>query len=618
MTNQKLEILLTLKDQASKKLKNFQNMTGKAVAFMKKNWLALTAAIALTIIAIKKLGDALISVVKSLIEVANKVESLKVRLKVLLGSVEKGNELFKNMSVLAGKVPKTFDEIMTAATDLSAVVRDGVKEVTELMPIIVDISASTGMGVREVTSQVIRMYSAGAAAADMFRERGVSSALGFKMGVSVSAKETMEVLTKQWEDGTGKFVGASAELAKTFDGMTSMMQDAWRQFQEDIGKEMFENVKASLSAVLQLIEESKEEGGKYKKVVEDLSKAFVGLFINAVDFVAAMIVGAVQVIDAWNEVRLFFSAFEQGLLQAKLQMQELSQFAPPGFKSPTLDQDIEDTKAAIMELEEFNAELAQKAIDDESEALQTSIDAFIEAIEVKMEAFRAAEEEKRKEIILTGEGWVRMADDIEARDKFILEARKKAEISYWALATTLKNQFSSGVSKMFMDMIKGSFDAKKAFTALGDAMLQALIDFLVQLAINAVFGKAMLAVELAASSAAAAATAAAWAPAAAMVSLASFGANAVPATIGIASTVAAAQALAVPVLAEGGIVDRPTLALIGERGPEAVIPLNRGGGNRMSQYINIEINNPTIRSDEDIDALTEEISLNLAAESERL
>jgi hypothetical protein len=32
----------------------------------------------------------------------------------------------------------------------------------------------------------------------------------------------------------------------------------------------------------------------------------------------------------------------------------------------------------------------------------------------------------------------------------------------------------------------------------------------------------------------------------------------------------------IPMLAEGGIVTRPTLALIGEAGPEAVIPLNRG------------------------------------------
>ena len=34
----------------------------------------------------------------------------------------------------------------------------------------------------------------------------------------------------------------------------------------------------------------------------------------------------------------------------------------------------------------------------------------------------------------------------------------------------------------------------------------------------------------------------------------------------------------IPMLAEGGIVDSPTLALIGESGPEAVVPLGRGGG----------------------------------------
>ena len=34
----------------------------------------------------------------------------------------------------------------------------------------------------------------------------------------------------------------------------------------------------------------------------------------------------------------------------------------------------------------------------------------------------------------------------------------------------------------------------------------------------------------------------------------------------------------IPMLAEGGIVNSPTLAMIGERGPEAVVPLDRAGG----------------------------------------
>ena len=43
----------------------------------------------------------------------------------------------------------------------------------------------------------------------------------------------------------------------------------------------------------------------------------------------------------------------------------------------------------------------------------------------------------------------------------------------------------------------------------------------------------------------------------------------------------------IPMLAEGGIVTGPTLALIGEAGPEAVIPLNRGGGGLGNVTINV-------------------------------
>ena len=45
----------------------------------------------------------------------------------------------------------------------------------------------------------------------------------------------------------------------------------------------------------------------------------------------------------------------------------------------------------------------------------------------------------------------------------------------------------------------------------------------------------------------------------------------------------------IPMLADGGIVTGPTLAMIGERGPEAVIPLNRAGGMGMGGT-NITVN----------------------------
>jgi len=52
----------------------------------------------------------------------------------------------------------------------------------------------------------------------------------------------------------------------------------------------------------------------------------------------------------------------------------------------------------------------------------------------------------------------------------------------------------------------------------------------------------------------------------------------------------------IPMLAQGGIVRSPTLAMIGERGPEAVVPLGRAGG--MGGGITINILGPTYGFDD--------------------
>jgi len=69
-------------------------------------------------------------------------------------------------------------------------------------------------------------------------------------------------------------------------------------------------------------------------------------------------------------------------------------------------------------------------------------------------------------------------------------------------------------------------------------------------------------------------------------------------------------------MAEGGIVRKPTYALIGEAGPEAVIPLSKmgSGGFEGTQYITI---NPTISignisSDVDLERVTGAVSRGIA------
>lgn len=86
--------------------------------------------------------------------------------------------------------------------------------------------------------------------------------------------------------------------------------------------------------------------------------------------------------------------------------------------------------------------------------------------------------------------------------------------------------------------------AKEAVAGLISALIKLGIQYVVNAALGQAVGASAMAAQTAASAAAAAATATAWATPAALVSLASFGANSVPAMAGITATAALSEGLA--------------------------------------------------------------------------
>lgn len=198
---------------------------------------------------------------KSLISAAAEAEGFAVRLKVLLGSVEEGNRLFQDMAEFAGRVPFEYREIMSGATQLAGVMKGGVDEINEWMPLIADLAAVSGLGIEQTTQQVVRMYSAGAASADLFRERGILAMLGFKAGVTYTAEETREQLMRSWNKTDSQFKDASKELGKTWDGLMSMFADKWFSFRNKINKAgVFEGLKSKAQDLLDKLNELEEDG----------------------------------------------------------------------------------------------------------------------------------------------------------------------------------------------------------------------------------------------------------------------------------------------------------------------------------------------------------------------
>ena len=443
------------------------------------------------------------------------------------------------------------------------------------------------------------MYSAGAASADMFRERGVSAALGFQAGVSYSAEETMKTLVGQWEDGTGKFVGASKELATTFTGMVSMMQDAWFIFRRDIGTAMFETVKADLGAILKLIEQSKEEGGAYGKVVQDLRKFFDDAYVSAKNFVSIIVVSGGQAIDIFNNIRLAIQRATNVLDEFVLGITDFINFFPRlfGVTESALQTFRENLHFALSEGYAKESELLNSATEDYSTNFATRLESF----KLMLEEMKAAAAEANAGIV----------DNTKAGVK----EQEKEQKKMWTTAKKLSDNFSSGVSGMFVDMVKGIGDATEAFKKLGWRMVQTLVDFIVQKGINLAMSETMKATTTATAAIQGAAMAKAYAPAAAMASLASFGANAAPAGAALTSITALAHALALPKAAEGAIVNKPTLLLAGERGREAIVPLEEGGGFGFRD-INIYVD-ANVSSSVDIPLLAEELGFYIEREVSR-
>lgn len=135
-------------------------------------------------------------------------------------------------------------------------------------------------------------------------------------------------------------------------------------------------------------------------------------------------------------------------------------------------------------------------------------------------------------------------------------------------AETMRGAFedmAKPISNVFTSMIKGVTSLKDGLKSIATLILDKVIGSFVEMGVNWVLQQTMMkameaagiATSVAASVAAGSSMAAAYAPAAAMASLASFGANSAPASAGIIATTAVAKTAALVGMAHDGIDSVP-------------------------------------------------------------
>lgn len=134
----------------------------------------------------------------------------------------------------------------------------------------------------------------------------------------------------------------------------------------------------------------------------------------------------------------------------------------------------------------------------------------------------------------------------------IIDGASQARVMMIELGLEMQRQFTAGlataseaIGTAFGEMVVGIKSARDALAAMGQALKRLVVDMIAAIA-KALIMRAILGA----------------------LGLGTGG-------IGAIATVGLAQRLPMPQFATGGIVTKPTIGMIGEKGPEAVIPLNQ-------------------------------------------
>lgn len=221
---------------------------------------------------------------QSFMQAATQFENLNVQLKFITGSASDGAKALSIVEEAASKSAFAMEDMAAAAPSLLTV--SSIDELASTLEMAGDIAAATGMGFQETASQLQRAFSGGIAAADIFREKGVKSMLGFQEGVKYTAEQTEKMIRDAFENGTTSLKGATAEMAKTWDGQISMMGDAWLQFRKlTMESGLFDALKNALRGVQTFINQNKEAIDQFAVALGQTLAAGVNKLGEAVAFV---------------------------------------------------------------------------------------------------------------------------------------------------------------------------------------------------------------------------------------------------------------------------------------------------------------------------------------------
>ncbi|MCL6557202.1 MAG: hypothetical protein K6U74_00085 [Firmicutes bacterium] len=273
------------------------------------------------------------------------------------------------------------------------------------------------------------------------------------------------------------------------------------------------------------------------------------------------------------------SASQAELYEASTRQLSASQFGAARtaieFTAKQKDQ-AEVTKKWTDAVAEANKEID----DDKAKKAEAYADAISRAFPERGEGLQYAEDVAaiNEQLRLTNITGTEAAAAIEALGEKFGEVKEKSKTfadefkETWADASrSFSDNFGRATADAILNSTKGIDVLRTSVKSFAREMIAAMVSIAARKAVDFVLSKTMLAGSTAANIAAGTATALAWAPAAAAVSLASFGGNSIPATAGIASTYSLTSSLALLGIAHDGLENVPKTGTYLLEGGERVV-----------------------------------------------
>ena len=211
--------------------------------------------------------------IRKVIQTGMEIQKLEIRFNNLFGSVEEGNKAFTELLGYASTVPFSLGQIQAGAGSL-AVVSKNAEELRDIMEITGNVAVISGLGFAETASQIQRVFSGGLAAADIFREKGISQIIK-DTGMMVDTVDGAAAAFEAVFSGDGRFGKATKEMATTVEGNLSMVGDVIEQFTIAVAEGFFVKLAGGLEDFRKMLNANLEDILAYgRKVGQALGTAF--------------------------------------------------------------------------------------------------------------------------------------------------------------------------------------------------------------------------------------------------------------------------------------------------------------------------------------------------------